>query len=152
MSVERMGPGSLWWCPVTGQEAKGKNCNTGSSIWTQETISFLWGWQKTGCPGRLWSLLRRNSRPDRMFSYVTSCGNLQGVGLGDLQRSLPTPTVLWFGDNKVPILNVTFCTICEVIMISLSIPSYVSESSAVTHTLSSFAPLYPNLSVLGSFI
>jgi len=32
--------------------------------------------------------------------WVTLLG--QGVGLGDPQRSLPTPAILWFCDSVVP--------------------------------------------------
>ena len=54
----------------------------------------------TGCPGRLWSLLLwRYSRP----AWTRSCAACsrwpcfsRGVGLDDPQRSLPTPSILWF--------------------------------------------------------
>ena len=54
----------------------------------------------TGCPGRLWSLLLwRYSRPAWTRSSTTYCrwpcfG--RRFGLDDPQRSLPTPTILWF--------------------------------------------------------
>ena len=57
----------------------------------------------TGCPGRLWSLLLwRYSRPAWTRSSTTYCrwpcfG--RRVGLDDPQRSLPTPTILWFCDS-----------------------------------------------------
>jgi len=51
-------PGSSQWCLVTGQEATGKNWNTGGFFWTSEKIFFMWGWPCTGthCPGKSWSL------------------------------------------------------------------------------------------------
>ena len=78
--------------------------STESSVWTWGRISFRWGWQSTGtgCPGRLWSLLLwRYSRPAWTRSCATCCrwpcfG--RRVGLDDPQRSLPTPTILWFCD------------------------------------------------------
>jgi len=38
--VKKMEPGSFQWCPVTGQEAMGTNCNTGGSVFTSGN-SFL---------------------------------------------------------------------------------------------------------------
>ena len=60
------------------------------------------GWQstETDCPERLWKLLLwRYSKLPRTLSCAICCREpaLAGVGL-DLQRSLPTPTALWFGD------------------------------------------------------
>jgi len=57
----------------------------------------------TGCPGRLWILLLwRYSR----LAWTRSCPACcrwpclgKGVGLGDPQRSLPTPNILWFCDS-----------------------------------------------------
>ena len=81
------------------------NWSIGSSVWTWGRISSLWGWRSTGpgCPGRLWSLLLwRYSRP----AWTRSCAACfwwpcfcRGVGLGDPQRSLPTPAILWFCDS-----------------------------------------------------
>ena len=76
------------------------------SVWTWGGTSSLWGWWSTGtgCPGRLWSLLLwRYSRPAWTGSCVACCrwpcfG--RGVGLDDPQRSLPTPTILWFCDGS----------------------------------------------------
>ena len=107
-----MGPSSFQWCPVTGQGAMGTNWSTGSSIWTWGRTSSLWGWESTGtgCPGRLWSLLLwRYSRPTWMWSSTACCrwpcfG--RGVGLHDPQKSLPTPTILWFCKMKH---EVTLC-------------------------------------------
>ena len=69
-------------------------------------ISSLWGWQSTGtgCPGRLWSLLLwRYSSP----TWTRSCAACsrwpcfgRGVELGDPQRSLPTPNILWYCDTN----------------------------------------------------
>ena len=56
----------------------------------------------TGCPGRLWTLLLwRYSKPAWTRSCAACCrwpcfG--RGVGPDDPQRSLPTPTTLWFCD------------------------------------------------------
>ena len=76
------------------------------SFFWGRTSSF-WGWWSpgTGCPGRLWSLLLwRSSRPAWTRSCAACCkwpcfG--RGVGLGDPQRSLPTPNILWFCDSWV---------------------------------------------------
>ena len=74
----------------------------GSSVWTRGRTSWLWGWRSpgTGCPGRLWSLLLwRYSRPTRTRSCAAWCRQpcfRRRVGLDDPQRSLPTPTILWF--------------------------------------------------------
>ena len=83
----------------------GTNWGTGSSVWTWGRTSSLWGWRSTGtgCPGRLWSLLLwRYSRVTRTRSCAACCrwpcfG--RRVGLDDPQRSLPTPTILWFYDS-----------------------------------------------------
>jgi len=56
-----------------------------------------------GCPGRLWSLLLwRYSRPTWTRSCAACCRwpcFSRRVGLDDPQRSLPTPTILWFCDS-----------------------------------------------------
>ena len=98
VGVRKMGPNSFHWCTVT----TGTNWSIGSSVWTWGRTSSLWGWRSsgTGCPGRLWGLLLwRYSRP----SWTRSCAACcrwpcfgRRVGLGDPQRSLPTPTILWF--------------------------------------------------------
>jgi len=101
-----MGPSSFQWYPVTGQGAMGTNWSTGSSVWTWGRTSSLWGWRSTGpvCPGRLWSLLLwRYSRPAWTRSCAACCRRPffgRGVGLDDPQRSLPTPTILWFCDSE----------------------------------------------------
>ena len=72
---------------------------------TYNTTSSLWGWRSTGtgCPGRLWSLLLwRYSRPAWTRSCAAYCRWScfgRGFGLDDPQRSLPTPTILWFCDS-----------------------------------------------------
>ena len=122
-----MGPSSFQWCPATGQGPTGTNWSIGSSIWTWGRTSSPWGWRSTGtgCPGRWWSLLLwRYSRPAWTRSSTTYCrGPCFGrrVGLDDPQRSLPTPTILWFCDfyekssskqqSQVanPLLNQTTC-------------------------------------------
>ena len=107
VGVRRMGPDSFQWCPVTRQGAKGTNRGTGSSIWTWGRISSLWGWQSTGtgCPGRSWNLLLwRYSRPTWTRSCAACCRwpcSSRRVGLDDPQRSLPTPTILWFCDSVI---------------------------------------------------
>ena len=106
VGVRRIGSDSFQWSPATGQGATGTNWGTGSSIWTWGRTS-LWGWRSpgTGCPGRLWSLLLwRYSRPAWTRSCAACCrwpcfG--RRVGLDDPQRSLPTPTVLWFCDSVI---------------------------------------------------
>ena len=105
----------IWWIVVVGwpwldtrcQGATGTNWSRGSSSWAWGRTSSLWGWQTTGtgCPGRLWSLLLcRYSRP----AWTRSCAACtrwpcfsRGVGLGDPQRSLPTPAILWFCDSVI---------------------------------------------------
>ena len=100
-----MGPNSFQWCPVTGQGAMGTKRSIGSSIWTRGRTSSLWGWRSTGtgCPGRQWSLLLwRYSRPSWTRSCAACCRwpcLSRRVGLDDPQRSLPTPTILWFCDS-----------------------------------------------------
>ena len=87
------------------QGAMGTNWSIGSSSWTWGRPSSPWGWRSTGtgCPGRLWSLLLwRYSRPAWTRSCAACCrwpccG--RRVGLDDPQRSLPTPTILWFCDS-----------------------------------------------------
>ena len=102
VGVRRMGPNSSQWCPVTGQGAMGTNWGTGSSSWTWGRTSSLLGWRSTGtgCPGRWWILpLWRYSRPTWTRSCAACCRWPcfdKGVGLDDPQRSLPTPTILWF--------------------------------------------------------
>ena len=96
VGVRKMGPDSFQWCPATGQGATGTNWSTGSSVWTWGRTSSLWGWRSTGCPERLWSLLLwRYSKPTWTWSCAAwsrwPCFG-RGVGLDDLQRSLPTPT------------------------------------------------------------
>ena len=84
------------------QGAMGTNWGTGSSIWTWGRTSSLWGWRSTGTgwPGGLWILLLwRYSRPTWTPSCAACCrwpcfG--RRVRLDDPQRSLPTPTILWF--------------------------------------------------------
>ena len=83
----------------------GTNWSTGSFIWTWGRASSLWAWRSTGtgCPGRSWSLLLWGySRPAWTRSCAACCrwpcfG--RRVGLDDPQRSLPTPTILWFCDS-----------------------------------------------------
>ena len=83
----------------------GTNWSRGSSVWAWGRTS-LWGWRSPGlgCPGRLWIfLLWRYSRPAWTRSCATCCrwpcfG--RRVGLDDPQRSLPTPNILWFCENK----------------------------------------------------
>ena len=84
------------------QGAMGTNWSRGSSSWTRGRTSSLWGWRSPGpgCPGRLGSLLLwRYSRPAWTRSSTAYCrwpcfG--RRVGIDDPQRSLPTPTILWF--------------------------------------------------------
>ena len=108
VGVRRMGPSSFQWCPATGQGAMGTKWSTGSSVWTWGRTSSLWGWRSTGtgCPGRLWSLLLwRYSRPAWTGSSAAYCRwpcFSRRVGLDDPQRSLPTPTILWFCDSVIP--------------------------------------------------
>ena len=106
VGVRRLGPDSFQWCPVTGQGKEGTVWSTGSSIWTRGRTSSLCGWQSTGTgfPARLWILLLwRYSKPVWMWSCA-ACSRWpcfdSGVGLDDLQRSLPIPNLLWFCENQ----------------------------------------------------
>ena len=61
---------------------------------------------QTGCPERLWSLPGwRYSRPAWTRSCAACCRwpcvwFSRGLGLVDPQRSLPTPTILWFCEKQ----------------------------------------------------
>ena len=102
VGVRRMGPDSFQWCPATEHGATGTNWSTGSSTCTWGRTSSLCGWRSpgTGCPEGWWILLLwRYSRP----AWTRSCAACwrwpcfgRRVGLDDPQRSLPTPTILWF--------------------------------------------------------
>ena len=89
----------------------GTNWGTGNSVWTWGRTSSLWGWWSpgTGCAGRWWSLLLwRYSRPAWTSSSAACCrwpcfGGR--VGLNDAQRSLPTPTILWFCDSAFSLMG-----------------------------------------------
>ena len=102
------GSRSTQCCCSSKQGATGTNWSRGSSSWTWGRTSSLWGWRSpgTGRPGRLWSLLLwRYSRPTWTRSYAACSGWPclgRRVGLGDPQRSLPTPTILlcWFFNNS----------------------------------------------------
>ena len=67
---------------------------------------WLWGWLSTGTghPERLWSLPhQRYSKTIRTWSWATgwrwACLS-RGVRADDLQRSLPTSTILWFCEDQ----------------------------------------------------
>ena len=106
VGVRRMGTDPFQWCPVTGQGAMGTNWIIGSTVWTWGRTSLLWGWQSTGtgCPEGMWSLLLwRYWKP----AWTRSCAICsrwpcfgRRVALDDPQKSLPTPTILWFCDQK----------------------------------------------------
>ena len=93
------------WSPLSKKEVEHCAGLRRCSVWTWGRTSSLWGWRSTGtgCPGRLWSLLLwRYSRPAWTRSCAACCmcpcfG--RGIGLDDPQRSLPTPTILWFCDS-----------------------------------------------------
>ena len=130
VGVRRTGPDTFQWCPATGQGTTGTNWSIGSSIWTQGRTSSLWGWRSTGtgCPGRLWSLLLwRYSRPTWMRSCAACCRRpcfSRGLGLDDPQRSLPTPTILWYycRGQPFPIFNSL-----KPLLISNLFPEYASS-------------------------
>ena len=111
VGVKRMGPDFFQWCPATGQGATGTNWSTGSSIWTWGRSSSLCGRRSTGTgyPGKLWNLLLwRYSKHAWTRSCAACCRRLcfgRGVGLVDPQRSLPTPTILWFCETLVLLLG-----------------------------------------------
>ena len=94
-------------------------CPAWKSIVVQKQInlrgrtSSLWGWRSpgTGCLGRLWSLLLwRHSRSPPWARSCAACCRWpcfgRRVGLDDPQRSLPTPTILWFCGS-------VFVCVCE---------------------------------------
>lgn len=57
--------------------------------------------EDTGCPGRSWSLLSGDIPPGHVsVSAAPGDPALAGVGLNDLQRSLPTLTIL---DSVIPL-------------------------------------------------
>lgn len=67
--------------------------------------SFLWEWQRTGtgCPESCGvSSSGDNHDPSGSFPVWPTVGNYfsKGVGLGDLQRFLPTPSILWFCEGR----------------------------------------------------
>lgn len=86
----------------TGWEAMGTYSSTGNSIWNKKTLFLLLGWPNTGTgsPERLWSLhLWRYPKAMRIWFWVECsswcCLKKGGRGrLHDLQRSLPTSTVM----------------------------------------------------------
>jgi len=108
VGIRKVGPDSFQWCPATGQGETGTNCSIRSSVWAWGTTSLLWGWWSTGtgCPEGLCSLLLwRYSRPTWTRSRA-ACSRWPCFGRGfwtdaqitpdDPQRSLPTPTILWY--------------------------------------------------------
>ena len=115
-----MGPDSFQWCPATGQGAMGTKWSIGSPIWMWGRTSSLWGWQSTGigCPEGLWILLLwRYSTPTWTRSCSACCRwpcFVRGVGLDDPQRSLPTPTILWFCDSVTAAQKYSYQTRCLV--------------------------------------
>ena len=92
------------------------------------TLRVMEHWNS--CPGRLWSLLWRYSRP----SWTRSCAACsgwpcfsRGVGLDDPQRSLPILNILWFCDSVVGLcisfnwLKLVYATSCfSVALVSLA--------------------------------
>lgn len=71
----------------------GTNWNTGSSVWIWEKTSWLWGWQSPGT-----AVQRVCESPSLgLFkpTWTSSCATWpccsRGVGLDDLQGSLPIP-------------------------------------------------------------
>jgi len=92
---------SSQWCPVTGLEAMSRDQNTRTSTKQRKNIFLLWRWVRigTGCPQRLWSLHPcRYSKPSWTQSWAAGCRwpcLRMGVGLDDLQRSLPASMILF---------------------------------------------------------
>ena len=84
----------------TGQGEMAINWSMECSASICEGTSSWWGWQSTGT-GRLWILLPwRYSRPAWTPTCAAWCRGLcRGIGLYDLWRSLPAPTILWFCDQ-----------------------------------------------------
>ena len=120
VTVKRMGPDTAMVpsdrTRVNGHKLKHKkfHLNTRKNFESDGALG-------TGCLKRLWSLLLwRYSEPAWMRSCATcsrwSCFG-KGVGLDDPQRSLPTPTILWFCNSVICILFIihmyyaqTFCS------------------------------------------
>ena len=114
-------------------------------------------WQSTGtgCPGRLWSLfLWRYSRP----AWTTSCAACcrwpcfsREVGLDDPQRSLPTPTILWFCEQKEPANTKNFLlrhgqsSLSSGPLPDITLYLQVVTSSTQTHNANFFATKTPCL-------
>ena len=95
-----MEQGSFQRCPLAGQRAMGTKWSTGSSIWTWGITYFegdrvleqaAWG----GC--RV-SVAEDTQNPPEHFPMQPTAGNCfsREIELDDLQRSLPTLTILWF--------------------------------------------------------
>lgn len=94
----RTEPGSCQWCPGTGQEAAGTNWSTRGSLWISDSTFVLCGSTGTGCPERLWGLPPWRYSKAWTWSWAT-CSRwpcLRGKGPDDLQRPLPTLSILWF--------------------------------------------------------
>lgn len=98
-------PGSFQWWAVTGQVAVGKIRNTGSTIKTCGRTPLLWGWPSTGtsCPERLWSPSGDTQNQFGCLPVQSAEENCvsRGVGVGDLQKSLPISMILWFCEGCV---------------------------------------------------
>lgn len=82
------------WNPVNEEKTVGTNWNTANSTFP------LGGWSCTGTSfsGRLWSR-HPWTNPTWKEPWANHCRwpcSEQGLGLGNLQRCLPDPAVLWF--------------------------------------------------------
>ena len=99
VGVRRMGPDSFQWCPVTGQGAMSTNWSIGSSSFFPLRVTEHWNRlprEVVESP----SLEIFKTHLDKVLCSLLQVTLLrQGVGLDDPQRSLPTPTSLWFCDH-----------------------------------------------------
>lgn len=75
-----------------------KTLNTGSSTWIRGKVSLLWEWLSTGtgCTEILHSGVSFKSYLNAIVCNLLWWTHFRRrVGLNDLQKSVPTPTILW---------------------------------------------------------
>lgn len=100
---KKMESGSSKWCPVTGSEARGhtKTQEVPSEI-REWFLLCVWLGIEVDCPEKLWSLYPCSYLKAALTWSWTTSSHLpylsKGVGPDELQKSLPTPPILWFWD------------------------------------------------------
>lgn len=95
-----MGSDSAWWCAVEGQESTAQTEIQEIPFKHRTLLLWAWGNAGAGCLifGHAQNLTGRN--PEQRAVVPPALG--RGVGLGDLQRSLPTSSMLWFQLCNMP--------------------------------------------------